>query len=455
MSDFMNEASDFLANNPDVETIDCIIPDLCGVIRGKRIARDGLEKIYKSGFQIPASSVLLDVRGDTDDPNGRGVSDGDPDITARPVAGTLVTVPWFEKPMAQLLVSFYEEDGSPHYFDPRHVLQRVLDRFSAMGLRPVVALEQEFYLLDPEGGLEGKPKPPILPATGRRASGTQVLSISDLEGFGLFLDQVTQSCKIQKIPVGPVTSEYATGQYEINLIHTDDPLAACDHAMLLPRVVKGVARSHGVDATFMAKPYSHQSGSGMHMHVSLLDEKGNNVFSGGDETGNEMLHHAIGGLLGTMADAMAFFAPNINSFRRFRLGTYVPVSRSWGANNRSVAVRIPAGEDANRRLEHRIAGADANPYLALTAVLAGMHHGISKKISPPAATGIDATPDVDNSLPKKWHRALDVLAGSDVMAEYFGEEYRNIYVTCKRDEMESFMSEPSPREYEWYLRPEG
>ncbi|MBT7942739.1 MAG: glutamine synthetase, partial [Alphaproteobacteria bacterium] len=335
----MDEVSQFLAMHPDVETFDTILPDLCGVIRGKRIARDGLEKIYKNGFQIPASSVLLDVRGDTDDPEGRGVSDGDPDVVARPVAGTLVTVPWFEKPMAQLMVSFYEEDGTPHYFDPRHVLQRVLDRFTDLGLRPVVALEQEFYLLDPDGGLEGNPKPPILPSTGRRASGTQVLSISDLEGFALYLDQVAESCKIQNIPVGPVTSEYATGQYEINLMHTDDPLAACDHALLLPRVVKGVARAHGVDATFMAKPYPDKSGSGMHMHVSLFDENGNNVFSGGDETGNETLHHAVGGLLDTMADAMALFAPNINSYRRFMPGTYVPISRSWGANNRSVAVR--------------------------------------------------------------------------------------------------------------------
>ncbi|MBT4932117.1 MAG: glutamine synthetase [Rhodospirillaceae bacterium] len=451
----MSEVSEFLDKHPDVDTFDTIIPDLCGVIRGKRIARDGVRSIYKKGFQIPGSSVFLDVRGDTDDPGGMGVTDGDPDVTAHPVAGSLVMVPWFEKPMAQLLVSFFEEDGTPYIFDPRHVLQRVLDRFTDIGLRPVVALEQEFYLLDPEGGLQGNPKPPILPSTGRRASGTQVLSISDLEGFALYLDQVAESCKIQKIPVGPVTAELATGQYEINLIHTDDPLVACDHALLLPRVVKGVARAHGVNATFMAKPYPDQSGSGMHMHVSLIDEKGNNVFSGGDETGNETLHFAVGGLLGTMADAMALFAPNINSFRRFMPGTYVPVSRSWGANNRSVAIRIPAGDDANRRLEHRIAGADANPYLALAAVLAGMHHGISKKISPPPAAGIDTPPQEDHGLPKKWHRALDVLEKSEVMADYLGKEYCDLYVTCKRDEMESFMAEASPREYEWYLRPEG
>ncbi len=451
----MDEATDFLSNHPDVETFDTILPDLCGVIRGKRIARNGLEKIYKHGFQIPGSSVFLDVRGDTNDPMGMGLSDGDPDVLALPVPGTLVPVPWFERPMAQLMVSFYELDGSPYYYDPRHVLQRVLDRFTAMGLKPVVALEQEFYLLDPEGALEGNPQPPILPGTGRRASGTQVLSISDLEGFGGFLDDVADFCKIQKIPVGPVTAEYAIGQYEINLMHTDDPVAACDYAMLLPRVVKGVARKHDVDATFMAKPYAEQSGSGMHMHVSLLDESGANIFSGGDETGNETLHHAVGGLLSTMADTVALLAPNINSYRRYAPNSYVPITRSWGANNRSVAVRIPAGDDANRRLEHRIAGADANPYLALASVLAGMHYGITNKIAPPPIETGDANAKVDDGLPKEWHLALDVLENSRVMADYLGEDYVKIYVTCKRDEMYSFLSKASPREYEWYLRSEG
>ncbi len=451
----MSEVTDFLEKNPDIETFDAILPDLCGVIRGKRIARNGIENVYKKGFQIPATSVLLDVRGNLDDPEGKGVSDGDPDVTAFPVADTLVTVPWYKKSKAQLLVSFYENDGSPHYFDPRHVLQRVLDRFTELGLKPVVALEQEFYLIDSEGGLEGNPKPPILPATGRRASGTQVLSISELEGFGLFLDQVAETCKVQKIPVGPVTAEYAIGQYEINLMHTSDPLSACDHAMLLPRAVKGVAQAHGVDATFMAKPYPDQSGSGMHMHVSLIDDKGNNVFSGGDETGNEVLHHAIGGLLDTMADTVALLAPNINSYRRFVPGTYVPITRSWGANNRSVAIRIPAGDDTSRRLEHRIAGADANPYLALASVLAGIHYGITNNIKPPAITTGDVGDEIDDGLPKKWHHALDVLEKSEVMAEYLGDEYCKLYVTCKRDEMESFMEVASPREYEWYLRSEG
>ncbi|NQV47037.1 MAG: glutamine synthetase [Rhodospirillaceae bacterium] len=451
----MTEVSDFLRDNPDVETIDALLPDMSGYIRGKRIARNDLEKIFKSGFQIPASTVVLEVTGDSDDPEGIGFSDGDPDATARPVAGTLVTVPWFKKPMAQVLVSLFDDDGAPIETDPRGILASVVARFSALGLRPVVALEQEFYLLDPEGALDGKPQPPILPATGRRASGMQVLSISELEGFALFLDQVTESCKAQKIPIGPMSAEFAIGQYEINLMHTDDPLAAADAAVLLPRTVKGVAHQHGVDATFMAKPYIDQSGSGLHMHVSLLDDKGNNVFSGGDETGSETLRHAVGGMIETMPDAMAIFCPNINSFRRFVPDIYVPVGRTWGVNNRSVAIRIPGGDDTNRRIEHRIAGADANPYLALAATLAGIHYGITNKIHPPEISTGNAGTELDPGLPFKWGPALDMLAASEVMAEYLGANYVRAYVACKSDELDRFMSVVSRQEYAWYLRPDG
>lgn len=451
----MDEISEFLANNPDVETFDTIVSDLCGVIRGKRLDRDGIVKVYKNGLQMPGSTVFLDVTGDCSDPEGMGESDGDPDVNVRPIPGTLVRVPWFNKPMAQLLVSFYEDDGRPYYYDPRHVLQRVLDRFSELGLRPMVALEQEFYLIDPEGALEGNPQPPISPLTGRRLTGTQVYSINELEAFGSFLDQVNEACKIQNIPVGPVIAEFSTAQFEINLNHTDDVLSACDHALLLPRVVKGVAQSQGFEATFMAKPFPDQAGSGMHMHVSLMDEKGNNIFSGGDETGNDKLHNAVAGLLETMTDAVGIFAPNINSYRRFVPNTFAPMARRWAANNRSVAVRIPSGDDANRRLEHRIAGADANPYLSLAAVLAGIHHGITNNLTPPAISTGDASLEPDPEFPTRWNWALNRLLKSELMADYLGEDYCKLYVAAKRDEMDSFMSKASRREYEWYLRSEG
>ncbi len=450
----INEGADFLKDNPGLRAIDAILPDINGVIRGKRIAPEMLKKIYDNGFQIPASTAMLDVTGDDMDPSGVSLAKGDPDVTARPVPGTLAPVPWAVNSTAQVLVSLFEDDGSPHRFDPRHVLARVISRFEDLGLKPVVALEQEFYLLDPEGGRTGSPQPPIIPTTGRRASGMQVLSISDLDGFADLLDQISAACTAQNIPVGPISSEYATGQYEINLVHTDNLLSAADQATLLPRIVKGIAATHGLDATFMAKPYMNQSGSGMHIHASVYDESGNNIFSNGDDAGSPSLHHAIGGLLATMPESMAILAPNVNSYRRFKPDTYVPINRTWGVNNRSVAIRIPGGDDANRRLEHRIAGADANPYLALAAMLAGIHHGLTNRIAPPEMTTGNACLDSDPGLPIQWGPALLELENGKILPDYLGQDYCKAYVSCKRTEMETFFSTPSLKEYEWYLRPD-
>jgi len=450
----INEGIAFLKDNPGLSAIDAMLPDINGIIRGKRIAPETLPKIFDQGFQLPASTVMLDVTGDDMDPLGLSIAEGDPDVTARPISGTLAPVPWAPKPLAQVLASLFNSDGTPYAFDPRHILARVISRFETLGLKPVVALEQEFYLLDRDGGREGIPQPPILPTTGRRASGMQVLSIGDLDGFGEFFDQVTTACAQQNIPVGPISSEFATAQYEINLIHTDDLLAAADQAILLPRIVKGVAAAHGLDATFMAKPYLDKSGSGLHIHASVYDENDNNIFSGGDESGSLSLHHAIGGLLAALPESMAIFSPNINSYRRFIPNTYVPVNRTWGANNRSVAVRIPSGDDANRRLEHRIAGADANPYLALAALLAGIHHGLTNKIAPPEISTGNACMTPDPGLPLQWSAALDQLESGGIMADYLGVDYCEAFVSAKRTEMQSFLSTPSPKEYEWYLRPD-
>jgi len=451
----MNEGEEFLKKYPAISAVDAMLPDINGVIRGKRIAAESLPAIYDKGFQIPACTTMLDVTGDDLDPLGISIAKGDPDATVRPVPGTLVPVPWARKPTGQVLISMFEDNDEPYPLDPRHILARVMAHFDDLGLKPVVALEQEFYLLDREGARDGFLQPPISPTTGRRASGTQVLSISDLDGFGDFLDQVRTSCAIQKIPVGPISSEYATAQFEINLVHTDDLLAAADQATLMPRIVKGVAGVHGLEATFMAKPYIDQSGNGMHIHASVYDQDGNNIFSGGNDSGNSRLHHAVGGVLAALPESMAIYAPNVNSYRRFMPNSSVPMNRTWGVNNRSVAVRIPGGEDANRRLELRIAGADANPYLALASMLAGMHYGLVNKVAPPKISTGNAYTESDPGLPFRWNAALNHLESGKILGHYLGEDYCRAYVTCKRTEMEEFFSTPSPKEYEWYLRPDS
>jgi glutamine synthetase len=447
----MEELATFLEAHPDVQFVDVLLPDLCNVIRGKRLPRADLEKFFQEGFQVPSSIMLLDVTGEGGDPGGRGFSDGDPDVCAIPVPGTLQRVPWFDEPMGQVLGTLYDLDGSPCNVDPRHVLSSVCKRLTDEGLFPVVALELEFYLIDPDLAETGKIQPPLLPASGRRVRNTQVYSISDLEGFSEFLRDVSRICDAQNIRLGTASAEYAQGQYEINLHHVTDAQLAADHAILLQRVVRGAARQYGTAATFMAKPYREDAGSGLHVHLSLVDEKGDNVFDDGTEVGTPVLHHAVGGLLETMPEAMALFSPNVNSYRRFVPNLYVPTRRSWGYNNRSVAVRIPAGTGSSRRLEHRVAGADANPYLVLAAVLAGVHHGIQHRLDPGEASVGNVCDERDPDLSFNWQAALNALVAGQILPGYLGTDYLDLYRQTKQFELDNYNDQFSPLEFDWYL----
>lgn len=446
------EAAEFLARHPDTVALDAILADLSGIVRGKRYPISEMGKILQSGFAIPGSVFMLDTQGESNDPDGLGFSDGDPDCLVKVIPGSLKPVPWAERPLAQVMVTLEHETGEPYYYEPRNVLARVLERFSDLGLRPVVAFELEFYLLDRERHPNGAPKPPRSPVTGRRDSSTQVYGMSTLDAFAGMLDDMSQACAAQGVPSGAITAEYAAGQFEINLHHVDDPLKAADDCVLFKRIVKGVARKHGFQASFMAKPYVERAGSGLHMHVSLLDQAGNNVFDGGDEPASDTLRHAIGGTLAQLPEAMAFLAPNVNSYRRFVPDIFVPTQRSWGFENRSVALRVPGGKGAARRIEHRVAGADANPYLALATLLSGIHQGITSKIDPGAAWEGNASATYDETLPFRPRRALEKLVPDCGLADYLGADYVRAYRACKEKELERFEAQISPLEYNWFLQ---
>ena len=279
----------------------------------------------------------------------------------------------------------------------------------------------------------------------------QVYRLEEVEEAQTLLGEVLRSCRAQGIAASVITSEYAAGQFEINLRHVPDAVVAADQCVMFRRLVRAVARRHGARASFMAKPFLEQTGSGMHLHLSLLDERGVNCFDDGAAAGTPALRHAIGGLLQGLPDAMALYAPNVNAFRRFVPGTFVPVNPSWGYNNRSVAVRVPAGKSAARRVEFRVPGADANPYLVLAAVLACVRHGLDSRLDPgPAATG-NACAEADASLPLEWHDAIRRLRGSQLMRDALGPEYVDLYCEAKRLEARKFFDHIGPREYEWYL----
>lgn len=441
----------FQAAYPETRYIDAMVTDLCGIVRGKRYPMAEGEKLFTSGLQLCESVFLLDVTGANTDPAGRGFTDGDPDGTLVPIPGTLSPVPWAEEPRGQVLMTMTTPEGTPSPVDPRNVALKALKRFDEMGLTPVVAFELEFYLLDPERDAEGRPQPPISPATGRREDSLQVYGIREIDGFAAFLRDVEAAGEAQKVPANIATAEFAPGQYEINLHHVADAIAAADHAALLRHIVGSVARSHGVEASFMSKPFLEQTGNGMHVHVSLLDKKGRNVFAAESPLGSETLRHAVGGLSAAMADSMAIFAPNLNAFRRFGPNLFVPVNRSWGANNRSVAFRIPHGTPDSRRIEHRFAGAEANSYLVLAAILAGLHHGITNKVDPGPASDGNACETVDPDLPLDVPGALARLESSKILGDYLGRDYLEVYAATKRNEYRDFMNAITAREYAWYL----
>lgn len=433
------------------ELIDLLLPDMNGLLRGKRITRDALEKVYQNGVCLPMSLIATDITGNTVEETGLGYDIGDEDRICRPVPGSLRSVPWQNKPMAQCLLQMEDGKGGLFEANPREVLKRVVQRFAERGLKPVVAVELEFYLLDGQLGADGRPQTSINPATGERNKTTQVYYMEDLNDYQDFTDEVADACKAQRIPADTAVAEYAPGQFEINLKHRDDAVLACDDALLLKRAIKAIAGQQGMLASFMAKPFVDQAGSGTHIHVSVLDRDGNNIFACTQDAPSDALRHAIAGLQASAKDCLLMFAPHANSYRRFVLNAFVPLNDCWGFNNRTVAMRVPHSDPANTRIEHRIAGADANPYLVTAAVLAGILHGLDAKGDP-------GPPIVGNAYEQTEHRELfwrdtlkDFMASEFVRAQ-FGESFRHIFGQQKLKELRSFYREVTTLEIDWYLR---
>ncbi|MCC6919924.1 MAG: glutamine synthetase [Alphaproteobacteria bacterium] len=438
----------FIAEHPGITIVDAVFIDLNGSLRGKRVPVSDARKLYTGGMQMPGDIFMLDARGEMTNPLGLGSDDGDPDGTSFPVPGTLVTVGKPPHRRAQVLMTLNGPNGKPLEVEPRNVLIDALAQFSGTGLTPVVAVELEFFLIDPQRTPAGSVQPPICPTTGVREKAISVYGINDLDRYDAFLTAVAEECARQRLPATTAVAEYAPGQFEINLNHVPDPVAAADHAALLRPLIKHVAREQGMEATFMAKPYSGTAGSGMHVHISLMKGE-RNVFAGHPGL-SDTLRHAVGGLAATMHESMAIFAPNANAFRRFTPNLFVPVNRRWGINNRSTGLRIPAGEEAATRIEHRVAGADANPYLVLAAILIGIRHGLDNRIDPGAPHVGDASDFLDPTVPFEIMWALEELQNSKVMRGALSG-YVDVYAEAKRTEYKRFHATIPAHEHDWYL----
>lgn len=444
----MDKTLAWLESRTDIKSLRAAVCDLNGVMRGKRIPLEQAEKVLGGGLRMPLSVVGVDIWGEDIVKSPLVFATGDADGTCESTGRGILPVDWTAEPSGLIPLWLREESGVPFGGDPRRALAALVDRFKALGLTPVMAMELEFYLYDPTNA---RPIAPVSPVTGKRLDADGVLSIDELDDFGSFFEEVYAACAAQGVPADSAIAENGIGQFEINLMHVDDPLRAADDAVLFKRIVRGLARKHGFAASFMAKPYGERSGSGLHVHFSLLDTTGRNVFDDGSNDGSITMRHAVGGLIESMPETTLLYAPHFNSYRRLRPGTHAPSAAAWGYENRTVAIRIPGGSSKARRIEHRVAGADANPYLVLAGILAGALHGIEGEVTPPDPVTGDAYELKLKSLPPDWASAIDAFAAGSIIERTLPLMLRDMLVACKRQEMATFALQVTDFEYETYL----
>jgi glutamine synthetase len=448
------EAQAFLDAHPEIEAFDIVLTDANGVGRGKIIRRHELSSLYTGGRHMPISILGLDITGEDVHETGLIWDSGDGDLRAWPVPGTLVPLYGTSPARGQVLMAMYHLDGTPMSSDPRHALARQVEKLADKGLHPAGAFELEFFLLANERDAEGKVQPAGAVLDGRRSAKTEVYSVDHLHGMEPLFSDIYAAAKEQGIPAETVISEYAPGQYELTLNYRKDILRAADDLVMLKRIVRTQARRHGLTACFMAKPIEQYAGSGMHLHVSLLDREGQNAFTEKPgETWSPLLLHALGGLAATMAESMLVFAPHANSWRRFVSQSYAPVAPTWGVNNRSVALRVPAGDAKNRRIEHRPSGVDANPYLVAATVLAGIAKGMDEELDPgPETTGNGYEADSgDSAMPADWRAAIDAATASAFLREALGPDLHNTFTAIKQAEYFRVARTVSELDYHLYL----
>ncbi len=444
MESYLQEVKNFCQKWPDIEFVDLIFTDINATPRGKRIPVEALAKLV-SGVALPVSTISLDNKGSVVEDAGLGTQRGEPDNLCFPIANTLM--PTAKAQTGQLLLTMMDDSGKqPNPLFIRNIVSQMLDTLHRQDRWPCIALELEFYLVDKKRGADGELQTAINPAKHTRECDTEVYDLDSLDDYADFLSDLNDTALAQGLNTSGALSESAPGQFEINFNHSQDILRACDEIVIAKRLIRQVAHQHGFDATFMAKPFDDQAGSGMHIHLSMMNQAGDNLFSTAQGDASELFYQTMAAMLAQTAGAMGLICPNVNSYRRFAAGSYVPSFANWGINHRGVALRVPVSDPQNRRIEHRIAGADVNPYILtavmLSAVLASQ--GFRKEQCPPPLH------DQAKPLPQRMSQALEQLAHSE-LADYLSPAFIDIYLACKRSELAEFERQVTPLEIEWML----
>ena len=432
-----------------VTEVECLVPDLTGVARGKILPREKFTE--DRGMRLPEAVVAMGVTGEFPEqgPYYDIISPNDMDMHLRADPTTVRLVPWAVDPTAQIIHDCFDRDGNLVPFAPRSVLRRVCSLFEAEGWNPIVAPELEFYLVarntDPDVPL----KPPV-GRSGRAETSRQAYSIDAVNEFDPLFEDVYDYCEKMELNVDTLIHEVGAGQMEINFFHAH-PLGLADEVFFFKRTVREAALRHDMFATFMAKPIAGEPGSAMHVHQSVVDKRtGANIFSNEDGTPTREFFWYVGGLQKYIPAAMALFAPYVNSYRRLARNTAAPINIQWGTDNRTVGIRSPVAPPSARRVENRVIGADANPYVALAATLACGYLGIKNRIEPTPECKGDAYLG-DFALPRSLGEALNLLRAERDLAAVLGESFVTVYTEVKETEHEEFMKVISPWEREHLL----
>jgi len=444
-TDSIPEAARVYLENHRLDEVECVIADLPGIARGKAVPAAKWEK--QQHFHLPNSIFFQTITGDWGEAAG---PEGfvEPDMILKPDLSTTTAAPWASDGTLQVIHDAYDQKGRPVGASPRNVLRRVVDLYKARGWTPVVAPEMEFYLvgrnIDPAKAIE-----PMMGRTGRPAAGRQAYSMTAVDDYGPVIDDIYEYAEIQGIEIDGITQEGGAGQLEINLRH-GDPIKLADEVFFFKRLIREAALKHNCFATFMAKPIEGEPGSAMHVHHSVIDSKGRNLFVGPQGGETDDFFHFIGGLQEHLPSVIAVVAPYVNSYRRYVRDHAAPINLEWGRDNRTTGIRIPVSPPEARRIENRLAGMDCNPYLCIAASLACGYLGMVNEIRPDKRFRGDAY-EAENEIPQGLYSALDLFDEAKEIHEVMGPEFARVYSIVKRTEYNEFLQVISPWEREHLL----
>ena len=447
MSDMTHDIMAQWLKDQAITEVECLVSDIAGIPRGKILpVHKFSQAAVGQGLRLPEYVFGQSVTGAFLD--SAVLNEIGKDVILRPDPATCRLVPWYSEPTAQIIHDAFDHDGSIVPFSPRAVLKRVLALFESAGLRPIVAPELEFFLVQQSADANS---PLATPSgrSGRAEKARQAYGIDAVNEFDPLFEDIYDHCEVQKIDIDTLSHEAGAAQMEINFNH-GEALELADQTFLFKRTVRQTSLDHNVHATFMAKPMQEQPGSAMHLHVSVVDiESGHNLFVNEDSSESDQFYHALAGMQRYLVAAMPLMAPYVNSYRRQSNSEDSPTNLAWGMDNRTVGLRVPMGDAANRRIENRIPGADANPYLAMAATLAALWLGLQEQRRPTRQRK-DSGEDLA-TLPRNLDIALDELERVKPLHEALGEDFVKLFIEVKRGEAEAFLEVISPWEREYLL----